>query len=267
MVLRQIDVLLLTHNKLRNTLQCLESLSQNTPQKYRLIVVDDSTDLTPAYFNSQFHADYPGVDMKYLRPDKPFTSGNQAINFAMPTVESEYFVFLCNSTFVEPDWLTGALWIMDGEPKAAIVGFKLLFWLSGMIIEAGEQIDPVTCFRPNIGMYEPGHRYCSIREVPAIGWAVVLIRKAAMFHLDEDFLIGFRGADDTDNCLEFRKRGWKIYYNGMGAAYHIMHSCQGGGTDKGVKEMTENYLRFAEKWKGKVPGYELEPVKGNTGTE
>ncbi len=261
-----IDILLLTHNKLRNTLQCLESLYQNTSQPFRLIVVDDSTDLTPTYFYGQFHNEYPGRELKYLRPEKPFISGNQALNFAMPHVESEYFIWLTNSTFVEPDWLTGALWIMDSNPKVGIVGFKLLFWPSGLLIEAGEIVNPDTAFRPNIGMYEPAHHHSLNKEVTAIGWAVVLIRTKAMREqpLDEIYYFGFRGADDTDNCLEFKKRGWKIICNGSGCAYHILSSCQGGGTPEGREQVNENYRRFAEKWAGKVPGYELGRVEANS---
>ncbi len=142
---------------------------------------------------------------------------------------------------------------MESNPKAGVVGFKLLFWPQGTIIEAGEMIDPNTLFRPNIGMYEPGHRHCCIREVAAIGWAAVLIRKEAMFPLNETEYIGFRGADDTDNCLEFRKRGWKIVYNGFGAVYHKLSASQGDNTAEGRNEVAENYRRFEAKWKGRLP--------------
>jgi GT2 family glycosyltransferase len=244
----------MTHNKLENTTQCMVSLYENTPEPFRLIVVDDSTDVTPQYF--EWLAKQPGHNnIVYLRPDFHIKSSSQVVNWAMQYVESDYFVFLCNSTFVEPGWLPTALDIMNRDPKAGIVGFKLLFWPHGTIIEAANYVDPVSTFRPNVGMHAPSHQFTHIREVQSVGWAVVLVRKAAMMEqpLDEDYYIGFAGPEDTDICLEFKRRGWKIIYNGIGSAYHKCSSSNGGGTPEGIANVNENWRRFKEKWMGRVP--------------
>ena len=97
------------------------------------------------------------------------------------------------------------------------------------------------------GFFAPAHRWTHIREVDAVGWAVALFRREAIGVLDEDYYIGFRGVDDTDNCLEMHDRGWKIMYNGFGAAYHILGS-SASLTEKATRETNENIRRFRRKW-------------------
>ncbi len=247
----KLDIILLTHNKIENTARCIEALYQNTQEPFCLTVIDDSNDETVAYFDRM---SFEKKNINFIRPKEVIKSGNQAINIGLKATTSDPVVFLTNSTFVEPDWLPVALQIMEQDSKVGLVGFKLLFPETNTIIEAGEIVLP-DGNRPNIGMHEPSHRYTHYREVNAIGWAVVLIRRVAIppGGLDEITYIGFRGADDTDNCLEIKRRGWKIMYNGYGAAYHKLSTCLGGGTEQGQRESAENYRRFIEKWKGRIP--------------
>ncbi len=249
----ELDIILLTHNHLENTTRCIEALYANTPMPFSLTVVDDSADETAAYFDRMT---FEKKNINYHRAKVPISSGNQAMNIGLKLTQSDPVIFLCNSTFVEPDWLPAALRIMEQDPEVGLVGFKLLFPETSTIIEAGEIVLP-DGNRPNVGMHEPSHRYTHVREVHAVGWAAVLIRRAAIppEGLDEVTYIGFRGMDDTDNCLEMRKRGWKIMYNGLGAVYHKLSACQGGGTEQGRMESIENCRRFMEKWAGKVGGH------------
>ncbi len=252
-----IDIILLTHNKLGNTIRCVDALYQNT-ESFKLTVIDDSTDETEAYFKRLIAE---GNNINYVRPDVFIKCANQALNIGLSLTHNDPVVFITNSSFVEPAWLPVALIIMEQDKNVGVVGFKLLYPHNSLIIEAGEIVHD-DASRPNFGCYEPSHRYTHIREVNAIGWACVLLRRAALpSPLDEDTYIGFRGADDTDNCLEIIKRGYKIIYNGYGAVYHQLSSCQGGGTEEGWNESAENYRRFAEKWAGKVPKWDTNNLK------
>jgi len=228
-----IDIILLTHNRLENTIQCLDALYQNTTVPFKLTVIDDSTDLTPEYF-VRLKRD----NINYVRPDVVIKSGNQAINIGVKLTQSDPLVFLTNSTFVEPDWLPVALRIMGTDPKVGLVGFKILSPRTNRIMEAGY----------GIGRDQAAHRWTHIREVDAVGWAVVLFRRAALTELDEDYYIGFRGVDDTDNCYEMRGRGWKIMYNGFGSAFHTPRS-SAGLTTQAMLDTNENIYRFRRKWR------------------
>jgi GT2 family glycosyltransferase len=250
-----IDIILLTHNKLFNTTRCIQALYDYTDQNvspFNLTVIDDSTDnITIPYFKEL--AKEKG-NIKFHHSEIPYKSGNQAINYGLGLTQSNPVVFLCNSTFVEPRWLEMSLRIFANDEKIGLMGVKIIFPDTNMIIEAGELVKQ-TGDRINIGMYEPSHRYSHITEVHCVGWSVVLMQRAAIPEggWDENYYIGFRGADDADNCLEVRKAGWKVVYNGLSSCYHLLSSCIGGRTLEGIAEMEENTKRFKAKWEGKIP--------------
>lgn len=230
-----IDVILLTHNKLANTKRCVESLYANTSVRFKLTVIDDSTDDTPSYF-AKLNKEKGNVN--YVRPDILIKSANQAINIAMNHIQSNPFIFLTNSTFVEDGWLDKSLNLMATDSKIGVVGFKVVSPVTGKIICAGRE-----------GVGADKEKYTYVKEVEAVAWAAVLIRKEALPEggLEENYYIGFRGVDDTDNCLEIHKRGWKIYYNGYGMVYHEPSS---SASEKTHEETMENIRRFNEKWHG-----------------
>ncbi len=247
-----IDIFLLTHNHMENTVRCVDALYHNTKESFKLTVIDDSTDETEAYFRRLIKE---GDNINYVRPDVFIHSGEQAVNIGLKLTQTDPVIFMANSTFVEPDWLTIGLRIMNEEPRAGLVGCKILFPESNLILEAGLHVFP-DAHRMNVGMYELGHRYCHIREVNAIGWGSgLLIRRAALppEGLEDGFYIPWRAVIDLDHCLEIKKRGWRIYYNGFGVVYHQLGGSQGGGTEQGLRENGENTRRFEEKWRGKVP--------------
>jgi len=221
-----IDIILLTHNKLENTRRCVEALCLNTSVPFKLTVIDDSTDLTPLYFQ--------GMDnVNYVRLDVEIKSCNQVINIGMKLTQSDPFIFLCNSTFVEKRWLMGVLPLMKRDAKVGIVGFNMMSSPNSM----------------NLALYSiPAPKFIEVAMLP---WAAVVIRRASLPEggLDEETYIGFRGADDLDHCLEIRKRGWKIICNRLGIIYHTP-TATGGLDDKSRSETEENARRFARKWRG-----------------
>jgi len=245
-----IDIILLTHNRLDQTMRCLDALYEYTNIPFKITVIDDSTDgLTPTFFR-RFAKEKGNVN--YMRPGK-VTCGNQAINIGVRNTRSEIVVFITQSTFVEPQWLFIALRTMREEPKAAIAGFKLLY-PHGTILEAGLIVDSPMAGVRNPGQHAPGVRYTYLKKVDAVGFAVVLFRREAIVDgLDEETYIGFRGTDDVDACLTLREKGWEIIYCGLGVAYHELGASVGGGTEEGFKQSIENSQRFIAKWTGRVP--------------
>ncbi len=247
-----LDVILLTHNHIGNTTRCVEALYQNTRETFKLTVVDDSTDITQDYF-SQLSKEKGNVN--YFRPDVPILNVNQALNIGIRLTQSDLVILLMNSTFVEPNWLPLALEIMKGNPRVGVVGFKILDPNSHTIIEAGDHVWP-NGNADNVGRTEASHRYSHVREVNALGWAVVLVRRAAIPEggFNETYYNGFHCNLDMDNCLEMRRRGWKIIYNGLGCVYHKIGMSDPKKSDKQARqELRENFYRFIDKWKGRVP--------------
>lgn len=241
------DVILLTHNHLEQTIECVNALYEFTHIPFRLTVVDDSTDLTPQFFK-QFGAGHP--NLQYIRPTEIIKCGNQAINIGMRHTTSGVVLFITQSTVVTRNYLITGLSIITSHKDIGCVGFKILY-PHGTVMEAGAIVDPKSAARGNVGMHEPGWDFTHVRETDAVGWAAVLLKREAIGILDEDTYIGFRGWDDVDNCLTLWENGWKIVYSGFGTVIHKLGSSQGHNTPEGVQECSQNAKIFEAKWRGR----------------
>lgn len=243
----KLDVILLTHNHLEQTIECVDALYNFVHVPFKLTVIDDSTDLTPQFFK-MFQAGHP--DINYVRPTEIIKCGNQAINIGMKHTTSEVVLFITQSTTVTRSFLVTGLSIISNHEEVGCVGFKILY-SHGTIMEAGAVVDCKTASRGNVGMHEPGWDFTHCRDIDAVGWAAVLLRREAIGVLDEETYIGFRGWDDVDNCLTLWENGFKVVYCGFGVVIHKLGASQGGNTPEGVLECQQNGVIFETKWRGR----------------
>ena len=185
---------------------------------YEVIVADDaSTDATRDIIGR-----IPGII--YLRTETNagfIASCNRGAEAARGT----YLVFLNNDTIVRPGWLNALLETFQFEPRAGLVGSKLVF-PDGRLQEAGGIIwRDATGW--NRGKFDdPGKpEYNYLREVDYCSAASVMIPKALFESLllqvvDGDLVAGQRddmgnpgphlpGADDTDG-LDHRPRNFGL---------------------------------------------------------
>jgi len=242
--MKSVDIIMPTHGRLDMTLAAVEALYENTQTDFHLIVVDDSTDLTPEYFK---WLQNEHKNITFVHSDEPYKSGNQIFNIGLKHGDSPYAATIMNSVRVEPDWEGTALQLMDDNSDIGAIGFKCLF-PSGLIESAG--IALMNYVPIDLGRDEPGHRLSVIYECQAVQWAFALLRKEALnlsegnYRLDESSYNGFRGWDDIDNCFVLRKNGWKIFYCGLGAGYHTPRTTRG---DKNATNY-ENSIIFYKRW-------------------
>ena len=242
-----IDVYVPTHNRLDLTIGCINTLYENTGSPFHLIVVDDSTDLTPQWFEA-LQGEHQNIT--FIHSTEPYKSGNQMINIALKYGGSPYLACVMNSVRVEPEWEVVALSRLEQDPKIGIVGLKTLFGkdtlMPGLIESAGITIIGFTPF--DLGRNYPSHRLTVIYECPAVQWAFCIIRKEAVGVLPEDIYNGFRGWDDVDNSLTLAKNGWKVLFCGYGVGYHTPKATRG---DNSVEEMIASHQNaeiFYKRW-------------------
>jgi len=249
------DVLVIAHNHLELTITCLQTLYKHTRTPFHLIVVDDSTDLTPLWLN-QFCKEHDNVT--YVHSTTPYKTGNQIFNKAFEHCKTPFLTTVMNSIKVEPDWELGALQVMNSDPKIGCVGMKCL--LPNGYIESAS-IRMVKWLPCDMGRDNPGHRFSLTHEVEAVQWAFAMVRvEAAKGILDENGFHGFRGWDDIDNCFVLKKAGWKIFYCGAGAGYHEPRATRGNDGPQAQQENKENGERFYKRW-----GFWDEFIKENPG--
>ena len=243
MELPPIDVIVPTHGRLDLTVKCLTALYENTETDFHLIVVDDSTDETPAYINAL--AKSKG-NVTFIHHDEPYKCGNQFFNEALDACKHDYAAVVMNSVVVEPEWEIVALNLMEKDPEIGIVGFKSLD-PSGLIESAGVYLDGYRCC--DIGRGKPSHRFTKVNEPYSLQWAFALLRKeAAVGNLAEDIYHGFLGYDDLDNTLVLKSKGWKAVYCGMGVGYHDAHATRGTTDLAKLDNNLANAEIFYKRW-------------------
>lgn len=237
-----IDVVVPAHGHLELTIKCLEALYNFTRNPFHLIVVDDSTDLTPLWM-TQFCKEHDNVT--YIHSDIPYKTGNQIFNRGLEYCKTPYLATVMNSLRVEPEWDVNPLQIFASDPKVGVVGCKCLF-PSGFIESAGiRMIKYLPC---DLGRDEPGHRRSLIHEADAVQWAFAIVRKEALYPLEENTFNGFKGWDDIDNCLVAKKNGWKIMFCGTSVGYHDPRATRGSNTDEAKQQNRENGIIFYKRW-------------------
>ena len=242
----QVDVSIIipVFNQFHFTQACLASLQEHQgTERFEVIVVDDcSTDAT-----AEAVPRLPGA--VYLRNET--NSGFVAsCNRGAQAARGKYLVFLNNDTLVTPGWLTALLDTFAEEPRAGIVGSKLVY-PDGRLQEAGGII-----WRDasgwNYGKFDDAKKpeYNYLREVDYCSAAALMVPKA-LFEIisgfDSRYAPGYY--EDTDLAFKMRQACYKVLYQPLSEVIHYEGATGGTDLNAGAKRHQEIHRSiFAEAW-------------------
>jgi GT2 family glycosyltransferase/glycosyltransferase involved in cell wall biosynthesis len=240
----EVSIVIPVFNQLRFTQACLASLQEHQgAERFEVIVVDDcSTDET-----SESVRQIPGI--VYLRNET--NSGFIAsCNRGAEKARAQYLVFLNNDTLVRDGWLRALVDTFSEDPKAGIVGSKLIY-PDGRLQEAGGIIWQ-DASGWNYGKFDDRQKpeYNYLREVDYCSAAALMIPKS-LFESVGGFDSRYSPAyyEDTDLAFKVRQAGYNVLYQPLSEVIHYEGATGGTDLKTGTKKHQEiNLLAFAEKW-------------------
>jgi GT2 family glycosyltransferase/2-polyprenyl-3-methyl-5-hydroxy-6-metoxy-1,4-benzoquinol methylase/tetratricopeptide (TPR) repeat protein len=235
------SIIVVTHNGLNDTRECLASLMQLTDQPYELICVDNgSTDGTPDYLETFAHA-------KVIRniENRGFPA---AVNQGLSVATGQQILLLNNDTVLTTGWLDRLLAALYSEDKIGLVG------PISNCSPVQQRIHDVPYEADLIGMdgfaWDTGREQTGIRkEVLTLSGFCLLLRREVyeqIGKLDERFGIGT--LEDDDYCLRALEQGWKLVVANDVFIHHTGHRTFHQLELDYDKLAEQNQRQFLDKW-------------------
>jgi GT2 family glycosyltransferase/tetratricopeptide (TPR) repeat protein/2-polyprenyl-3-methyl-5-hydroxy-6-metoxy-1,4-benzoquinol methylase len=244
------SVVILTHDQIVYTRQCVESILRLTDEPYELVFVDNaSSDGTVDYLRS-----IPGATLIVNDTNRGFPA---AANQGIAAARGEYVLLLNNDTVVTTGWLGRMLNALESDPAIGMVG---------------------PCSNSVSGPQQVEARYDDVADLDGFAWDwgkandrlraetdrlvgfCLLIRRSVIDRigvLDERFGVGC--FEDDDYCRRAIRAGFRLVIAGDSFVHHYGgRTFRGSGADFAAI-MRENERRYRDKWEKELRGDALPP--------
>ena len=220
-----VAIVILNLNGRRWLDDCLASLSKLTIPAEVVIADNGSTDGSVDYVRERF----PAVRLLDLGTNLGFAAG---YNRALAGVDHPWCVLLNNDATLEPTWLENLLAVATREPRAAILGGKLLFSRNDdselLLQSAGACFtDAGTAFEIGWGQVDRG-QYDRPGWVGSIPGAAMLVKRSVFCELGGFDAAYFAYLEDVDLCWRAWLAGYETHYAPEAVAFHHFGASGGG---------------------------------------
>jgi len=244
------SIVILTHNKLDYTKQCIESIRQYTREgTYEIIVVDNhSTDGTVEWLKEQ-----TDIRTIFNNENVGFPKGcNQGVQVAT----GENILLLNNDVIVTKNWLDHLLVCLHSADDIGAVGPVTNSAADYSTIPVNyTSVDEMHVFASQHNVLDPNKWE---ERLKLIGFCMLIKREAVdkVGLLDERFTPG--NFEDDDYSVRLRKAGYRLMLC-KDTFIHHYGSVSWKDDDSGyLKLLRDNQKKFEEKWDIDVGAYDVE---------
>ncbi|NPV79239.1 MAG: glycosyltransferase [Firmicutes bacterium] len=237
------SIIILCHNQLEYTAQCVDTILRHTPESFELIFIDNgSTDGTLDYLNS-LAANHDNINIIANEKNLGFAA---AVNQGIKAARGDYILLLNNDVLVTPGWLKRMLECMNRDERVGLVGP-----VSNFVAGIQRIIDPEYNVA-KLDEYAQAHsfRYSGLAQRTAriIGFCMLIRREVIDRIGGFDITFGTGNFEDDDFCLRAGIAGFQIIIARDVFIHHYGSATfKGMGIDYG-NLMRENAWIFRKKW-------------------
>jgi len=236
----RVTVIVLTHNNLDDTLECLGSVSESDHANFDVLLVDNhSTDGSIENIRALF----PDIHYLVNATNLGVAGGrNAGWQYAREHLPADFLCFLDNDTVMKPETLRLLSESLSEHPDVAIAcGKAYTAPPSTTIMSVGMRVNLYTGVVTDIGTGEAdAGQYDSPGYVAACGGFCFMV-KHDVFEECNGLDNGYNpyGFEDVDLCLRVLEKGYRCYYVPLATLHH-----------KGCK-IGRGYVPLYEKYKVK----------------
>lgn len=222
---KSIDIIICVHNALTDVQNCIQSVFQNSTRPYRLIIVNDGSDIdTKGYLREIAHENKDII----LLENSSALGYTKAANQGISASSADYVILLNSDTIVPPEWLDRMIQPFLINSRVGIVGpiSNTASWQS--VPDLLENGDWAQNTLPNgISIDEMGKLVSNFSpqiypSVPLLNGFCLMIRReliADIGLLDEiNFPMGY--GEEDDYIFRARKAGWQLAWADDVYVYH-----------------------------------------------
>ena len=214
-------VVVVTRNSRTNLDECLGSMSAQTYEPFRILVVDSgSTDGTVEHIRSG----YPAVGVLETGRNVGYRTGNR---IGMADGKDDYVVVCNDDVEVDPQWLSSMVSAMERNPEFGLVTPRILFFHDrGRINVAGNTLHYSGVYGAR-GANDAAMTHDSPCELAAVSGCCFMIRRAVLDEiggfsedLDEHDTGWHASFEDLDLSWRAQIAGYRIGYIPDSMVYH-----------------------------------------------
>ena len=217
----KIPIIILNWNGIQDTLECLDSLMQQTHQNFQVYLVDNGSEASDAHILKEKFNKHPKVQLILNPKNLGFTKGNNEIlrKYILPNPDYKYVLLLNNDTTQDKDWIKELVLCAETQ-QAQIISTKMINYFDQTKLDnVGHQMLNTGEIIP-IGHNEPIENHTTPTEnmgacAGAALYDVEMLRKIGI--LDEYFTTGY---EDAEIGVRANVLGYKTVYAPKAIVYH-----------------------------------------------
>lgn len=236
-----VSIITVNYNNTGVTCELLASLKQISYPNFEVIIVDNASADDPSAAINQV---YPAARLLRSKENLGFAGGN---NIGVRAAKGEFLFLVNNDTEFTEGLIEGLLEVFARYPDAGIASPKFhYFFHKGTIEYAGYRpVDTLTGRNSMIGCGEIDNgQYDAISETSYAHGGAMMISRTALEDVGLMPEVFFLYYEEFDWCEQFKRKGYKIYYQYKSLIYHKESMTTGKNSPLKTYYITRNRLLF-----------------------